>query len=110
MTALMVMNSISVAKLGFEQPFIGPEPACGISMGVAKKVVKDWTNRGHRGHWDPFSGFKQAKAPLQGPSCNKIKELLKLNGNQLGWVVALLTGHCHLKKTHLQIRISKQSH
>jgi hypothetical protein len=32
-----------LAKLGFERPFIGPEPACSISMGVAKKVVRDWT-------------------------------------------------------------------
>jgi hypothetical protein len=23
----------------------GPEPACGISAGIAKKVVRDWTNR-----------------------------------------------------------------
>lgn len=26
---------------------IEPEPACGISIGVAKKVVRDWTNRNH---------------------------------------------------------------
>jgi hypothetical protein len=31
-----------MAKLGSERPFIGPEPACGISMGVAKKAVRDW--------------------------------------------------------------------
>jgi hypothetical protein len=28
-----------------EHPFIGPEPACGISTRVAKKAVRDWTNR-----------------------------------------------------------------
>jgi ribonuclease HI len=27
-----------LAKTGSEHPFIGPEPACGISTGVAKKA------------------------------------------------------------------------
>jgi hypothetical protein len=31
-----------LAKLGSEYPFIGPEPACSISMGAATKAVKDW--------------------------------------------------------------------
>jgi ribonuclease HI len=26
-----------LARTGFEHPIIGPEPACGISIGVAKK-------------------------------------------------------------------------
>jgi ribonuclease HI len=30
-----------LAKLRSERPFIGPEPACGIS----KRSVRDWTNR-----------------------------------------------------------------
>jgi ribonuclease HI len=37
-----------LAKTGSEHPFIEPEPACGISIGVAKKTVKDWTNRNHK--------------------------------------------------------------
>jgi hypothetical protein len=32
-----------LSKTGSEHPFIGPEPACGISVGVAKKAVRDWT-------------------------------------------------------------------
>jgi hypothetical protein len=34
-------NADQLAKLGFECPFIGPEPACGISVGVAKKAIRD---------------------------------------------------------------------
>jgi ribonuclease HI len=34
-----------LARTGSEQPFIGPEPGCGISIGVAKKAIRDWTNR-----------------------------------------------------------------
>jgi hypothetical protein len=26
----------------------GPEPACGISIGVAKKAVRDWMKRNHK--------------------------------------------------------------
>jgi ribonuclease HI len=32
-----------LAKLGYECPFIGPEPACNISVRVAKTAVRDWT-------------------------------------------------------------------
>jgi ribonuclease HI len=31
-----------LAKTESENLFIGPEPACGISMGVAKKAITDW--------------------------------------------------------------------
>jgi ribonuclease HI len=30
-----------LAKTGSEHPFTGPEPACGISFGVAKRAVRD---------------------------------------------------------------------
>jgi hypothetical protein len=35
-------------KRGSEHPFIGPKLACGISVGVAKKAVRDWTDRNHK--------------------------------------------------------------
>jgi hypothetical protein len=44
-------------------------------MEVAKKAVKDWTKRDH--------GLNQAKGLIQGPSAIRIKQLLKLNSNQL---------------------------
>jgi hypothetical protein len=84
-------NGRSVAKLGSERPFIGPEPACGIAMEVAKKAVGDWTIRGHRKHWGSLRGL------IQGPSAKKTREILNLYRDQLRWVVGLLTGHCHLK-------------
>jgi ribonuclease HI len=37
-----------LARLRSECPFIGPETACGISAGIAKKAVRDCTNRGHK--------------------------------------------------------------
>jgi ribonuclease HI len=39
-----------LARTVTEHPFIGPEPACGISVAVAKKAAGDWTNRNHKKH------------------------------------------------------------
>jgi ribonuclease HI len=42
-----------LARTRSEHPFIGPEPACGISIGVAKKAVRDWTNRNRKNIGNP---------------------------------------------------------
>jgi hypothetical protein len=34
-----------LTKLGPECPFIKPEAACSISVGVAKEAARDWTKR-----------------------------------------------------------------
>jgi hypothetical protein len=47
-----------LARTGSENPFIGPEPACGISSGAAKKAVRDWTDRNLKNIGNPI---KQAK-------------------------------------------------
>jgi hypothetical protein len=86
-----------LARLGSERSFIGPEPACGISVGISKRAVRDWTSRDHKKYWESLTGLEQAKGFLQGPSVRRTKELLKLNRNKLRWVTGLLTGHCHLK-------------
>jgi hypothetical protein len=72
---------------------IRPEPACGISTGVAKKAVRDWMNRNHKNTWESTTGLKQAKGLISGSSAKRMKDLLKLNTDQLRWVVGLLTGH-----------------
>jgi ribonuclease HI len=81
-----------LARTGSEHPFIGPEPACGISVGVAKKAIRDWMNRNHIKQWESKTGLKQAK----GPCARIMKDLLKLNRDQLRWMVGLFTGHWHL--------------
>jgi hypothetical protein len=48
-------------------------------------------NRNHKKHWESITGLKL------GPSAKRTKDLLKLNTDQLRWVVELFTGHCHLK-------------
>jgi hypothetical protein len=56
-----------LARTGSENPFIGPEPACGISIGAAKKAVRDWTDRNHKKYWESTTGLKQAKDLYQDP-------------------------------------------
>jgi hypothetical protein len=77
--------------MGSERPFVGPVPVCGFPTGVAKREVSD-----HMKHWDSLSGLKEAKTLIQGPSANKTRELLRLNRNELRWVVGLLTENSHL--------------
>jgi hypothetical protein len=64
---------------GSEHLFIGPEPAYGISIGVAKKVVMDWTSRNHKEYWESLTGLRQAKGLIQGPSAKRTKDLFRLN-------------------------------
>jgi hypothetical protein len=85
-----------LARLGSEHPFTGPEPACGISIVAAKGAVCNWLNRKHIKHWESIIGLRQAKELISGPSAKRTRGLLRLNRDQLRWIVGLLTGHCHL--------------
>jgi hypothetical protein len=56
------------ARTRSEHPVTVPQPACGISVRVAKKVVRDWTNRNHhKKHWESITELKQAKVLYQDP-------------------------------------------
>jgi hypothetical protein len=57
-----------LARTGSEHPFTGPEPACSISAGAAKKAIRDWMDRNHKKHWEAIIGLKQAKGFIPGPS------------------------------------------
>jgi hypothetical protein len=88
-----------LARTGSEHPFIGPEPACGMA-------VRDWMNRNHKKHCGSTTGLKKAKRLIPGPSVKRTKELLKLNRDQVRWVVGLFTGHCHLKRHLLKLGLT----
>jgi hypothetical protein len=38
------------------------------------------------------------KGLISGPSARRTKDLLKLNRDELRWIVGLFKGHCHLKE------------
>jgi hypothetical protein len=48
-------------------------------------------------NWESVTGLTRAKGLILRPSARRTKDLLKLNRDQLRWVVALFIGHCHLK-------------
>jgi ribonuclease HI len=85
-----------LARTGSEHPFTGPEPACSISYGAAGKAVSNWLNRKHTKQWESIIGLRQAKELISEPSAKRTRELLKLNRDQLRWLVGLYTGHCYL--------------
>jgi hypothetical protein len=62
-----------LARTGSEHRFIGPEPACGISIGVAKRTVRDWTKRNEAKQWEFITRLKQAKGTYIRTLCHKIK-------------------------------------
>lgn len=62
-------RAYQLAKFGSENLFKAPEQACSISVGVAKKVVRDYTNRDHKKHWDSLTGQKETLELIQGTSC-----------------------------------------
>jgi hypothetical protein len=53
-----------LARTGSEHPFTGPEPACSISIGVAKKAVRDWMKGNHKKYWESTAELKQAKGHI----------------------------------------------
>jgi hypothetical protein len=81
----------------YDHLFIGPEPTCGFPIRVAKKAVRDWINKNYKKHWESITGLKQAGGLRVVSSARRMKAMLKLNRDQLRWVVELFTGYCHLE-------------
>jgi hypothetical protein len=63
-----------MSGMGSGHPFIRPESACSISMGVTIKAVRDWINR------ESKTALKHTKGFLRLPSPKRARELLILNG------------------------------
>jgi ribonuclease HI len=40
-----------LAGQGSSHPLIGPEPALGISAKAAREMIRDWTSRKRKEHW-----------------------------------------------------------
>jgi hypothetical protein len=72
-------------------------------------VIRDWTSRKHKEHWQSVRGQRQAKGFLKKPCAKKAGELLNLSRNQLRIMTGLLTGHCHLKGHLFQLGLVDSS-
>ena len=95
------------ARQGSSQPLIGTESALGISVNVARRVIRDLTNGKHEEPWQSICGQRQAKGFLKNPSAKKVGKLLNLSRNQLRIFRGLVTGHCHLKGHLALVNIPK---
>jgi hypothetical protein len=65
-----------LARTGSEHPFTGPEQTWRMSVGVAKKAVRDWTSSSHQNIWESTILLKQAKELTTGPSARRTKDLV----------------------------------
>jgi hypothetical protein len=77
-----------------------PEPALGILAGIAKKVIRDWTNRDHQKYLESLTGVKQAKGFLQGP-CQKNQGTVKTKHKPV------TVAKSHTYRTPLQSKLDK---
>jgi hypothetical protein len=93
---------VLLARTGSEHPFIGPEPACGIPIRVAKKAVRDWTNRNHTKQSESKIGLKQAKGLRQNNegSVGIKQRPIKMDGRTTYWTLPP-------KRTPFQIGIDR---
>jgi hypothetical protein len=97
-----------LAKLGADEPLLGPEPFCGITRKTARRAIDLWAQSKARMAWKHTPGQRHAKKMIN-KSLNKLTSGLHiLSGNQMRLVVGLLTGHCHLRKHLHRLGICKE--
>jgi hypothetical protein len=68
-----------------------------FKLELLKRRSATCLNRKHTKQWETIIGLKQANELITGPSAKRTRDLLKLNRDQLRWIVGLYTVHCHLK-------------
>jgi hypothetical protein len=68
------------ARHGCLHPIMGPKHAFGISVKVARGVIRDWTSRKHGSIGNPFMNKGRLRG-LKRSSVKKGRELLNLSPN-----------------------------
>ncbi|XP_050427717.1 uncharacterized protein LOC126837807 [Adelges cooleyi] len=96
-----------LARKGAESPYIGPEPAVGLSEQTLRAIPKNWSREEHRKIWRYLVVPRQSKMFIKLPG-TLLKDLKHMNRNQMSMLVGLLTGHGHLLK-HLHT-MGSQNH
>jgi ribonuclease HI len=87
-----------LATQGSSHPFIGPEPALGISAKVAREVIRESTKRKYTEYWQSIHGQRQARGFLKRLSAKRVGERFSLSRNQLRILTGLFfTKHCQIK-------------
>jgi hypothetical protein len=86
-----------LAREGWNNPFLGPEPAILILPCIGRLKVKEWLKEGHSKHWAAAPGMRQSKLFIGWPSDILFRGLSALDRKQCRLVIGLLTGHCTLR-------------
>jgi hypothetical protein len=97
-----------LAKLGADEPLLGPEPFCGITKNTARRAIDLWGHSKARMAWKHTPGQRHAKKIINESSNKLTSGLLILSRNQMRLVVGLLTGQCHLIKLLYRLWIYKE--
>jgi hypothetical protein len=71
-------TTAQLPRSGSEHPFTGPEPACSISVGVAKKAVRVWMNRNHKKTLGIHYWTQTGKGAYTRALCQKNKGSVKI--------------------------------
>jgi ribonuclease HI len=82
-----------LAKLGADEPLLGPEPFCGITKETARRSIDLRAQSKARMAWKYTSGQRHAQKMINKSSNNLTSGLLILSRNQMRLVAGLLTVH-----------------
>jgi hypothetical protein len=92
-----------LARDGFVQWFVGPEPFLGISRQNIRRKMKCWMEKQNLVLWrGPCSTRRQARGLISGPDLATRARLLSFNRTKSRIVIGLLIGHNTLRR-HLYI-------
>jgi hypothetical protein len=97
-------------SLGSENPFIGPEPACGISVGVAKKPVRDRKITDHKKILGILNRTQSGKRTHTRTLYQKNQETVKIKQKPVTVGGRTTNRILSLRRTHFQNRIDGLSY
>lgn len=87
-----------LARAGSKHIMYRPEPACGISRAMRKRVLRDWVQNQARLKWRQSPGLLHSKELIKEFSTRASMWALQLSRDQLTVLTRALTDHCKLNK------------
>ena len=97
-----------LAKKAAAEPFVGPEPVCGISRRAARRAVQQWIRKEHATRWENISEQRHSKLMLTSLNQRDHKDVLNLSRTDIRLVMGLMTGHCPAKKHLHTMRVLEE--
>lgn len=86
-----------LARKGALSPYIGPEPAVGISLTLVKSYLADKAGSKHAQSWMAFPGQELAKTIVKGPSKAFTQYIVSLSRQNIRLAISYITCHGHFR-------------